>query len=129
MKELLSTLPSIPRDDNDQPVFGEPWQAAVFAMVLRLHEQQVFTWTEWAACLSEEIAENQAATCNAESTEAAYYHCWLRSLERLLVEKSVGTRRQLDSLYQSWHGMAESTPHGQPVTLLEEHLRIAGLKS
>ena len=36
-------------------VFAEPWQAQAFALALQLHEQRAFTWTEWAAALSERL--------------------------------------------------------------------------
>ena len=56
---LLRELPEIPREKNE-PVFKEPWQAEVFAIVLSLHERGVFTWTEWAAMLSQEIMHAQS---------------------------------------------------------------------
>ncbi len=40
-------LPDFPRDEQG-PVFSEPWEAKAFAMVLRLHEQGLFSWAEWA---------------------------------------------------------------------------------
>jgi len=56
---LLRELPEIPREQNE-PVFKEPWQAEVFAIVLSLHERGVFTWSEWAAMLSQEIKHAQS---------------------------------------------------------------------
>jgi len=47
-------LPRLPRDAGG-PVFAEPWQAQAFALVLQLHTQGAFTWTEWAAALSERL--------------------------------------------------------------------------
>ncbi|MCC2656378.1 MAG: nitrile hydratase accessory protein [Panacagrimonas sp.] len=46
---------SIPRD-LEGPVFREPWEAQAFALVVQLHREGVFTWTEWADALSAEIA-------------------------------------------------------------------------
>ena len=48
-----------PRDcpgDGTGPVFAEPWQAQAFALVVRLHAEGAFTWTEWAAALSDALA-------------------------------------------------------------------------
>ena len=41
----LSTLPRLPRDEGG-PVFAEPWQAAAFALAVRLSEKGYFTWQE-----------------------------------------------------------------------------------
>jgi len=60
----------LPRDE-DGPVFAEPWQAQAFALALQLHEQGAFTWTEWAAALSEHHAErcqiSQTTTCGPDT--------------------------------------------------------------
>ena len=42
---------------GDEPPFREPWEAQAFAMTVKLHEAGHFTWPEWAAVLSEEIAK------------------------------------------------------------------------
>ena len=34
------------------PVFREPWEAHAFAMAVRLHEQGLFTWPQWAAAVT-----------------------------------------------------------------------------
>ena len=46
---------------GDEPVFREPWEAHAFAMTLALHQRGLFTWPEWAAALSAQIAKAQAA--------------------------------------------------------------------
>ena len=51
-------LPAV-RDDGT--VFAEPWQAHAFAMAVQLHERGLFTWPEWAAALTAQIAAAQAA--------------------------------------------------------------------
>ena len=55
-----AAVPGIPRDD-DGPVFREPWEAQAFAMALALHARGLFTWSEWAASLADEIKRAQAA--------------------------------------------------------------------
>src|SRR5712671_6792998 len=81
-----STVPGIPRD-TDGPVFREPWEAQAFAMALALHERGLFTWTEWAATLANEIRSAQAA--GDPDNGATYYHHWLSALERLVAEKNI----------------------------------------
>ena len=53
-RRATEAVPSIPRD-ADGPVFREPWEAQAFAMALALYERGLFSWTEWAATLGEEI--------------------------------------------------------------------------
>jgi nitrile hydratase accessory protein len=47
--------------NHDGPMFREPWEAQAFALVLSLHERGVFSWTEWATALGDEIKNAQAA--------------------------------------------------------------------
>jgi hypothetical protein len=51
---LLTSLPQIPCDARG-PVFAEPWEAQAFALAVQLSGQGHFTWTEWAAALSDEL--------------------------------------------------------------------------
>lgn len=95
-------------------------------MVLRLHAQKVFTWPEWVEYFSAELT-NTTPEADASATEQSYYQCWLRALERIVVKKSLGSEQQLDTLYQRWNHAADTTPHGQPITLTQDDLRDAGL--
>ena len=52
-------LPELPRNE-DGPVFGEPWQAAAFALAVSLSQQGHFSWKEWAAALAEELKMSAA---------------------------------------------------------------------
>lgn len=72
---------------GDERPFREPWEAQAFAMTVKLHEAGHFTWSEWAATLSEEIA---AAQDRGDPDEGqTYYHHWLRALERMVVTKGL----------------------------------------
>jgi nitrile hydratase accessory protein len=77
----LSGLPGLPRE-GDTPVFNDPWEARAFAMVLALHERGVFTWPQWAAALSRQIARAQAAG-DADLGDTYYRH-WVLALESLV---------------------------------------------
>lgn len=113
-KELLSAVPSIPKDDQG-PVFSEPWQAEVFAMTLMLHEKNLFSWSEWADQLSRSIASAQK---NGDPDLGnTYYLHWLNALETLVTAKDIGKPGQLADLYKQWETAANSTPHGQPIVL------------
>jgi nitrile hydratase accessory protein len=103
---IAAALPSLPRE-ADGPLFREPWEAQAFAMTLALYRRGLFTWTEWAATLAEEIKRAQAA--GDPDTGDTYYHHWLAALERLVA-------RYRDA----WDHAADRTPHGTPIELRPE---------
>ena len=79
--EAWRDLPGLPQDE-DKPVFNEPWEARAFAMTVALHERGLFTWPQWADALSRQIALAQA-TGDADLGDTYYQH-WLRALESLV---------------------------------------------
>ncbi|WFU37418.1 nitrile hydratase accessory protein [Bradyrhizobium sp. CB82] len=115
--KATAAVPSIPRDD-DGPVFRAPWEAQAFAMVLTLHERGVFTWTEWAAALAEEIKRAQGA--GDPDTGETYYLHWLAALETLVATKGVTSTETLHRYRDAWDHAADRTPHGQPIVLRAE---------
>lgn len=82
----LQGLKGMPRD-ADSPVFNEPWEARAFAMVLALHQRGLFTWPQWAAALSHQITQAQAAG-DADLGDTYYQH-WLLALESLVKDLPV----------------------------------------
>ena len=80
MTDLLPGQPAA----AGEPVFREPWEAQAFAMAVRLHEQGLFTWPQWAAALAREI--ERARDAGDPDTGESYYHHWLAALERLVAE-------------------------------------------
>jgi nitrile hydratase accessory protein len=110
----LAALPHIPCD-AEGPVFREPWEAHAFALAVTLHGKGLFTWPEWAAALSAEIAAAQAA--GDPDTGETYYHHWLKALETLVVARGVTTAPAIAATTEAWHAAAEATPHGQPILL------------
>jgi len=109
--QLAQQLPEIPVD-ADGPVFAEPWQAQAFAMTVKLHQQDAFTWPEWAAALS---AELKAAGKN-DSADNYYLH-WLSALEKLLAVKNIVTTKERIACKKAWDTAARATPHGEPIVL------------
>ena len=104
-----------PRDDDDGPVFREPWEAHAFALAVRLSEAGCFTWSEWANALSQEIRKAQDR--GDPDLGSTYYHHWVRTLERLCVDQ--GLMNQMDVLKRTeeWRDAYLHTPHGKPVEL------------
>lgn len=101
--------------DVQGPVFAEPWQGQLFAMTLMLHEQGLFSWSEWAQFLSQAIQEAQSQ--GDPDLGNTYYSHWCAALENMLRVKAVAAPLALASLRQAWKVAAESTPHGEPIRL------------
>src|SRR5271170_4554721 len=115
--DTLASLPRLPRDDNG-PVFAEPWQAHAFALAVTLSELGHFTWTEWAAVLSNEL---KADAARGEPDDGSrYYHCWLAALEHLVVQKQLSDQATLLERKEAWADAYRHTPHGMPVELKGE---------
>ncbi len=96
----------------DGPVFREPWEAEAFALAVSLHERGLFTWTEWAAALGDEIRRAE----DPDSGDGYYGH-WLATLERLVAEKHVTDAATLERYADAWGRAAQRTPHGTPIEL------------
>ena len=109
-----STLADFPRDE-DGPVFREPWEAQAFAMALSLHERGLFTWTEWAATLADEI--KRAQTDGDPDLGNTYYRHWLAALEKLVAAKGVASLDVQHRYRDAWDHAADRTPHGTPIEL------------
>ena len=97
-----------------EAVFSEPWEAQAFALALILHRSGVFTWGEWTAALSAQIAVARDA---GESDSASYYRCWLATLEKFAIEKHLATAVELSARKDAWDRAARATPHGKPIRL------------
>jgi nitrile hydratase accessory protein len=113
-RRATEAVPGIPSDDQG-PVFRAPWEAQAFAMALALHQRGLFTWTEWAATLADEIKRAQAA--GDPDTGETYYLHWLATLERLVAEHGVATGETLARYRDAWDRAAGRTPHGRPIEL------------
>lgn len=101
--------------DGDGPVFAQPWEAQLFAMVLELSRQGVFSWAEWTERLGVEIA---AVRDRGEADSGTtYYRHWLVTLEQLLSEKGVVQHSDVQSRATQWREAYLNTPHGQPIDL------------
>jgi len=100
---------------NDGPVFREPWEAQAFALARSLRERGVFSSSEWAAALGEEI--KKAQTEGDRDTGETYYHHWLAALERLVAAKGLADAQTLARTREAWRRASARTPHGTPIEL------------
>ena len=113
--ESADDLPQLPWKAEDGPVFKEPWEATAFAMAVRLSEAGKFTWSEWVDYLSAEIAA--AKQRGDPDLGDRYYEHWLNALEKLVIDKGLGSEAELASLKDDWTEATLHTPHGQPIEL------------
>lgn len=109
-----SVLPGQPELEGEL-VFREPWEAHAFAIAVRLHEQGLFTWPQWAATLADVITRAQAA--GDPDTGSTYYHHWLAALERLVAETGAASAEDQERTREAWRRAAHRTPHGKPIEL------------
>lgn len=92
-----------------EQTFAEPWQAQVFAIVVRLSEAGHFTWSEWSEALGREVSACQQPG----------YEQWLAALEGLLVAKGLMSEAERTARVAAWDKAARATPHGQPILLTQ----------
>ena len=82
---------ALPRS-NGELVFAAPWEGRAFGIAVALNEGGAYEWGEFQRRLADEIAAADDA-----DDGGLYYERWLASLERLLVERGMVTREELDA--------------------------------
>ena len=115
---VVEAVAPIPRGEDGAPIFREPWEAQAFAMTLALYERGLFSWSEWAAALAEEIKRAQAA--GDPDDGSTYYRHWLHAIERLVGAKGIAGEGALAERRAAWDRAAHATPHGQPILLAND---------
>jgi len=113
-RRAAQSVPDLPRN-AEGPVFRAPWEAEAFALALSLNERGVFSWTEWAATLGNEIRKAQAA--GDPDTGETYYLHWLATLERIVAAKGLVDAHVLEQTRDAWRRACARTPHGAPIEL------------
>jgi len=110
----FASLPLLPQDEQG-PVFAEPWQAHSFALAVRLGAEGQITWSEWTAALAAQLADT--ARRGSPDDGSRYYEHWLAALEHLVTSKQLTTRPEILERKQAWAEAYRHTPHGEPVRL------------
>ena len=114
MNPSIPDLPALPRNPEG-PVFNEPWEAQAFTLAVHLSEGGLFTWSEWAAILGQEI---KAAQERGDPDKGnTYYHHWLNALEQICKQKGLVPVAELLRRKEEWRLAYLHTPHGKPVEL------------
>ncbi|MEJ8280391.1 nitrile hydratase accessory protein [Pseudonocardia spirodelae] len=99
----------------DGPVFDEPWQAQVFALVVALQDTGTLDRQEFAEALGAELEDGRD-----------YWDAWLAACEGLLDGLGLADHGSVAERTDAWLRAAVATPHGAPVTLDADPLRRPG---
>jgi nitrile hydratase accessory protein len=91
----LTGAAAVPRK-NGELVFDAPWQSRAFGMAVGLHRQGLFDWDEFRDRLIEAIAAHPGDDPSA-SPATIYYRQWLAALEKLLLDKALLAKSDLDA--------------------------------
>jgi nitrile hydratase accessory protein len=118
--ELIQDLPLIPHDE-DGPVFQAPWEAAAFALAVRLSAEGHFTWPEWTQVFTAEIQKAQEK--GDPDLGNTYYHHWVEALERLCEERRLVAHDDMTQRTEEWRQAYWNTPHGKPIELQAAFVR------
>jgi nitrile hydratase accessory protein len=84
-------IASIPFLQGEQPVFAEPWEARIFAIVLALHASGNFAWPRFQGLLSDKIKKSEA-----EGHCDPYYESWFEAAETLIEELHLADHLSID---------------------------------
>jgi hypothetical protein len=100
---------------DSEPVFDEPWQAQVLAMVDTLIANGVIEATAWSDTLGSELKKAQRLGASDDIT--TYYNAALQALEQLLDQNTDISGSEVTNKRDAWEQAYLATPHGQPVKL------------
>ncbi len=74
-------------------MFKAPWEAQAFALAVKLQQQGLFSWQEWAAQMHDSI---EAARAGGDPDLGnTYYEHWVAALEALVRAKGLATDQSL----------------------------------
>ncbi len=82
----VADLDALPRK-NGELVFEAPWQGRAFGMAAVLRNERGLEWDAFRGALIETIAREP---------DAPYYASWLAALERVLLDRDVLTKQEID---------------------------------
>ena len=93
---------AIPKD-AEGATFAASWEGQAFAIAVKLHEAEYFSWPEFAEYLSIEIARPGGAGDGSD-----YYARWLSACEKLLADKAL---LKADEIARRCTEIAQSREH------------------
>lgn len=112
---LHSELERLIRDD-DGALYADEAAARAIAIVMKLFEHEHYSWPEWVDKFSAEIdapghyrhsgdgarKAEAVLTGDGKSINRNYAELWLAACEKLLLEKGLVTRSELDGRFAAW---------------------------
>ena len=108
---------ALPRK-NGELVFEAPWEARAFGLAVALNENGLFPWRDFSQGLATEIA-----TAEQKGISSSYYERWLTSLEKLVIDKGLMTREELDA-WIAKQALNEHDDHHHRDDHMHNHLHI-----
>jgi nitrile hydratase accessory protein len=144
VERLVRQLPqsdAIPRREGELS-FREPWEVRTLGLVVSLHDEGRFEWSEFQSALVETIAEWEA-TPEDERAPWSYYACWQQAAERLLTRRHLLGEEEFDERAEEFRSGKRTPPHthgggllsrdpgeggpvGEPPSFEHVHARHAG---
>ena len=93
---------------NGEIIFEAPWQSRVFGMAQSLSQTAHYQWDEFRAYLIEDIKDWEQQHSAEERGHYPYFDLFLESLTRLLNDKSMVARAEIQSRTSAF----AKRPHG-----------------
>ena len=78
--------------NKDAPVFQQPWEARIFAIVVSLHDQGAFEWARFQGLLIDEIKRTES-----DGDYRDYYENWFAAAERLIASLDIAEEQEIDA--------------------------------
>ncbi len=104
---------------SEERVFDEPWQAQALAMAVALQDAGMISAGDWAEALGRRRSGEGLRDDGGD-----YYDCVVAALEDLIEAKGLATGSDMAGLAAAWTRAAQATPHGKPVALANDPMRI-----
>ncbi|NKB67680.1 MAG: nitrile hydratase accessory protein [Candidatus Latescibacteria bacterium] len=82
---------SLPRQ-NGELVFSAPWEARAFGLAVALNEEGRYVWGDFSRGLAAQVTQ-----ADADGSDSVYYERWLQALEKLLLERGLVDRAELEA--------------------------------
>ena len=82
---------ALPRK-NGELVFDEPWESRAFGLAVAMNARGVYDWADFRDRLVAETADD-----DRHGEPDGYYERWLRTLERLSLDRGLVTPAELDA--------------------------------
>ena len=112
IERLIRELPAaggIPRKEGEL-AFRQPWEVRTLGVVVQMHEQGHFAWSEFQSQLIDVIAEWEAMAPD-DRPEWNYYACWQQAVERLIEKKDLVTPAEFDQRAEEFLSGKRTPPH------------------